>query len=160
MLEARIEIPDKIAAEGFKRAMTPSAVPQIASYYGNKLALLWVIIAIVDGLAGSGELIFYHLLTMIGVWIAASVLRYLEWSKEIARTPGWSFEVSLDDDGVTITRDTTDVKRRVGWSFYKNYVEYDKYLQIEDRDGNFSFLPKTPELLKVIEFTKEKIPEK
>ena len=157
MVEARIEITDEIAAKGFKKAMAASAIKQIASYYGNTLAILWVIVAIVDGIAGVGELIFYHLLAMIGIWIVASMLRYREWSKEIARTPGWSFDAWLDEDGVT-TR--TDGERRVSWNFYRNYVEYDTYLQIEDETGNFTFLPKTPHLHQVIEFTKGKIPEK
>ena len=161
MPEARIEIPDEIAAKGFKRAMTPSALSQIASHYGNNLAIVWVVIAIVDGIFGAGQLIFYHLIAMIGLWIAASFLRYREWSKLISLSKGWSFHARLDEEGITTTRDhAADEETRVSWSFYKNYVEYETYLQIEHDDGNFSFLPKTPELFELIEFTKRKIPEK
>ncbi|HEX6126949.1 MAG TPA: hypothetical protein VFZ23_16365 [Pyrinomonadaceae bacterium] len=159
MLEARIEISDELAARGFKRAMTPLAAPQIAAYYGNKLALVWVVVAIVDGIAGASHLIFYHLLALIAVWVAASLMRYHEWSAEIGRTKGWSFHAKLDEGGVTTKHQDPD-EQRVSWSFYKNYVEYDSYLQIEDENGSFSFIPKNPELFALIEFTKRKIPEK
>ncbi|HEX6280076.1 MAG TPA: hypothetical protein VFZ49_08710 [Pyrinomonadaceae bacterium] len=159
MLEARIEISDELAAKGFKRAMTPSAASQIAAYYGNKLAMVWVVVAIVDGIGGAGHLIFYHLLALTAVWVAASLMRYHEWSAEIGRMKGWSFHAKLDEGGVT-TKHADPDEQRVSWSFYKNYVEYDAYLQIEDEDGNFSFIPKTPELFPLIEFTKRNISEK
>lgn len=159
MLEARVEIPDELAGKGFKRAMTPTAVPQIAAYYGNRLAALWVVIAIADGLAGAGHLIPYHLAVMVVVWIGATLLRYNEWSKEILAMKGWSFLATLDEEGVT-TKHDVPLEHRIAWSHYKNYVEYETYMQIEDVDGHFSFLPKTPELFQLIEFTKGKIPAK
>ena len=159
MLEARIEIPDELAAKGFMRAVRPAAVPRIAAYYGNRLAAIWVAIAIADGLAGAGELIPYHLFVIALVWIGACAFRYREWSKEIASTKGWTFLAKLDEEGVTTRHDIPD-ERRVAWSYYKNYVEYDTYVQIEDENGQFSFLPKSPELFELIEFTKRKIPAK
>lgn len=159
MLEGRIEISDELAAEGFKRAMRRSALVQITSYYGNNLALIWVFVAIVDGIVGAPQLIFWHGLMMIAIGIAASAKKYFDWARDISNLKGWGFRAVLDEDGVTTFSDVS-AEQRVNWSHYKNYVEYDSYLQIEDQTGNFSFLPKTPELIQLIEFTKRKIPEK
>lgn len=160
MLEARVEIPDDIASPGFKRAKTPGALLQIASQYGYNLVVIWAVVAFVDLILRAGYLILPHLAVLTGLWIAATIYRYFAWSKEIAQTRGWTFYAQLDDHGVTLRRDPTEGETRVSWSFYKNYVEYETYLQIEDSTGNFSFLPKTPELFELIEFTKTKIPEK
>ena len=160
MLEAKIEIPDELAAKGFRRAMDTKSAVEITAYYGQSLAVVWILIVVVDGLMGAGHLIPYHLLALLGLWAFASIRRYRDWSRQVAGMKGWSFLARLDEVGVTTVTDGLSDERRWDWSYYKNYVEYDTYLQIENENGDFSFLPKTPELFEIIEFTKRKIPER
>jgi len=159
MLEAQVEIPDALASEGYKRAMALRAVGQIGGYYSRNLAVIWVVIAIADAFANAGHLIFYHFLFLLAVAAVATAMRHYDWSKEVAAMKGWTFHAKLDDDGVVTQYSLLPSEHR-GWEFYRNYVEYDSYLQIEDQNGGFSFLPKTPELFEIIEFTRSKIPEK
>ncbi len=157
MLEAHIEIEDKLAAKGFKRAMRNKAIAELAHYYATNLVIVWIIIAIADGIFGAGHLIFPHLLFIIGLCVAATILGYFDWVKRIDQTKGWSFHAKLDEQGVI-----TDISQetRYNWNYYKNYKEYEDYLQIESSEGTFTFVPKTPELSEMIEFTKQKIPRK
>ena len=159
MLETQVEISDALASKGYRKAMSTKAFVQISAYYGQQLAIVWVIIAIADALADAEYLISYHLLVFIAIWIVASAMRYRSWTKEVEAMKGWSFVAKLDERGV-VTNFTSSDEQRYDWSFYKNYVEYETYLQIEDENGGFSFLPKTPELFEAIEFTKQKIPAK
>ena len=157
MLEAQIEIEDKLAAKGFKRALQSRAIRDYAKFYAQYLVIIWIVIAIADGIYGAGHLIFPHLLFIAGLWIVATVFGYLDWSNKIAQTKGWSFHAKLDEQGVIITRSENE---RLNWNFYKNYKEYEDYLQIECTNGNFTFVPKSPELFELVEYTKEKIPRK
>lgn len=157
MLEAQIKIEDDLAAKGFKRALKNRAITDHAKFYGNYLLTVWVFIAVIDGLFGAGELIFVHLLAIAFLWLAATAYGYNRWLKQIDNVKGWEFHAKLDEQGViTGTLD----EQRMNWNFYKNYVEYDDYLQIESTDGDFTFVPKTPELFEIVEFTKQKIAEK
>ncbi len=157
MLEAQIQIEDELAAKGFKRALRGKAIRDIAKFYANYLVIIWVIIAVADGLMGAGHLIFAHLIVILGLWIVATTLGYYDWTKRIAETKGWSFHAKLDEQGV-ITNISNE--NRMNWNFYKSYKEYEDYLQIESSEGNFTFVPKTPELFELVEFTKQKIPRK
>lgn len=157
MLDAHIEIEDKLAAKGFKRAMRSKAIIDIAHYYATNLVVVWIIIAIADGIFGAGHLIFPHLLFIIGLGIVATVYGYFDWVKRIEQTKGWSFYAKLDEQGV-ITN--LSQENRFNWNYYKNYKEYEDYLQIESSEGTFTFVPKTPELSEIVEFTKQKIPRK
>lgn len=159
MPEAQIEISDTLASTGYKRAMAYRAIVQIGAQYGREAAVIWVVVSIADAIAGAEHLITYHLAFLIAVGLVATATRYYQWKKEVAQMKGWSFHARLDEDGVTINY-TLPQEQRYGWNFYKNYVEYDSYLQIEDESGGFSFVPKTPELFELIELTKRKIPEK
>ena len=158
MLEARITIDDDLAARGFKRAMSTKAIVDISAHYAWMLTIVWMIVSVVDGFFNAGELITVHLLFLTGLWIFATARRYFEWSRETASMKGWSFDAVVDELGVIVRRSFEE--EQVSWSSYKNYVEFDHYLQIEDENGNFSFLPKTPELFEIVEFTKQKILEK
>lgn len=157
MLEATIKIEDELAAKGFKRAMQGKALKDNAKFYANYLVIVCVVIALADGFMGAGHLIFTHLTVIFGLWIVATAYGYLDWSKRVSQTRGWSFHAKLDEQGVVVTRSENE---RLNWNFYKNYKEYDDYLQIECTNGNFTFVPKTPELFEIVEFTKEKIPRK
>ena len=122
MLEAQIKIEDDLAAKGFKRAMQEKAIADNAKFYGSYLIVVWIVIAIADGLMDAGNLIFPHLLVIFGLWIVATVYGYLDWSKRVAQTKGWSFHARLDEQGV-ITKMSLNEERR-NWNFYKNYKEY------------------------------------
>ena len=122
MLEAQIKIEDDLAAKGFKRAMQEKAIADNAKFYGSYLIVVWIVIAIADGLMDAGDLIFPHLLVIFGLWIVATVYGYLDWSKRVAQTKGWSFHARLDEQGV-ITKMSLNEERR-NWNFYKNYKEY------------------------------------
>lgn len=158
MLEANIEIKDELAAKGFRKALRIKAIKDHAAFYGSYLIVIWIVIAVADGLLGAGHLIFPHLLVIVGLWGVATAHGYLDWTKRIAQTKGWRFYAKLDEQGV-ITKWALDEERR-NWNFYKSYREYDDYLEIESQSGQFTFVPKTPELFEMIEFTKEKIPRK
>ncbi|HSK72213.1 MAG TPA: hypothetical protein VK892_10990 [Pyrinomonadaceae bacterium] len=157
MLEAHIQIDDELAAKGYKRALKGKAIRDIAKFYSNYLIVIWVVVAVADGLMGAGHLIFPHLVVIFGLWIAAIFLGYNQWTKQVAAIKGWSFYAKLDEQGVIITRSENE---RLNWNFYKNYKEYDDYLEIESSQGEITFLPKTPELFEVVEFTKQKISQK
>jgi hypothetical protein len=118
-----------------------------------------VVISVADALANAPHLITYHFAVLAGMLIVAIALQYRKWSKEVDDLEGWSYHAALDDEGVVTTSDTGDTQR-MQWSDYKHYVEFDTYLQIEHVDGGFSFIPKSPELFDLIEFTRTKIAEK
>jgi V8-like Glu-specific endopeptidase len=157
MLEVQIKIEDELAAKGFKRALKNKAIIDHATFYGNYLAVVWIVVAFADGLMGAGHLIFPHLLVIAGLWLVATAYGYSKWLNQISQIKGWDFYAKLDEQGIITTRENEE---RMNWNYYKNYVEYEDYLQIETTDGTFTFVPKTPELFEVVEFTKQKIAEK
>jgi hypothetical protein len=157
MIEAHVQIDDELAVKGFKRALRAKAIKDISHYYATNLMIVWMVIAVADVVLGAAHLMFSHFLVMAGLWIVASVAGYYDWTKRIAQTKGWSFDAKLDEQGVIIN---ASQKNRVNWDHYTGYKEYDDYLQIEAGEGEISFLPKTPELFEVIEFTKQMISRK
>jgi len=62
-----------------------------------------------------------------------------------SKTVGWEFDAILDDQGVR-TLSEVESETRHDWTYYKSYKEYDEYLQIDDEDGNTTFLPKIESL--------------
>ena len=159
MLEAQVEISDALAARAYKKAMSHAALSQIAGYYSRNIAILWVVVSIADAIADSAHLITYHFAFLTATLIAAVALQYRKWSKEVDDVKGWSYHAALDEEGVVTTSGTGETQR-MQWSDYKQYVEFDTYLQIDHEDGGFSFVPKSPELFDLLEFTKTKIAEK
>jgi hypothetical protein len=157
MLEAHIKIDKELASRGWLRAMKFRAIRDISYYYASRLMGIWIVILVVNGLMGAPELNGYHLAALGAVWIGASVWRYLEWKKDVNAMAGWEFDAVLDGASVTVTSDSSATRL---WSDYKSLREFEDYLEIEDEQGNFSFLPKHPELSELIEFTKQKIPAK
>jgi hypothetical protein len=81
------------------------------------------------------------------------------------KTEGWEFIAKLDDTGVTtrapqdVIQDAMNEESRYEWSFYQSFKDYEDYLQITDINGGITFVPKTVELMELVEFTKNKIPE-
>jgi hypothetical protein len=157
MLEAHIKIEKELAVEGFRRALKFKAVKDISYFYGLRLMIVWIVISLANALAGEEHLSGYHGLFLIAVWIAFSVHVYYKWHRDLGDTEGWEFYAQLDEFGVTTT---ADGENRNEWNFYSSYIEHEDYLQINDTDGGITFLPKTPELTELVEFTKRKISEK
>ena len=155
--EAHIKIDKELATRGWLRSMRFRAIKDISYFYASRLMAIWIVILITNGLFGGTYLNGYHLAALEIVWIVASVWRYLEWKKEIEGMSGWDFHAVLDEAGVTMCSDTSSVR---SWSEYKSLREFEDYIEIEDEQGKFSFLPKYPELDEIIEFTKTKIPAK
>lgn len=154
MLEANIKIDDELAAKGFKRALKFKAMRDIAYHYGIRLMIIWLVLMFANGIMNAPHLNTIYLMFLAGLWLIASAYSYYDWARKIDYTKGWSFYAKIDELGVTTN---VDHEARYEWSFYKNYKEFDDYLQIEDINGGISFLPKKPELFEIIEFTKRKI---
>ncbi|HEX8250814.1 MAG TPA: hypothetical protein VF599_21755 [Pyrinomonadaceae bacterium] len=157
MIEAQIQIDDELAVKGYRKALRYKAAKDIAYFYASKLMIVWVVIAVADALFGAEHLIKPHFFFLLALGAAASVYSYRDWNKKISELKGWSFSARLDEMGVATT---SPQESWYEWSSYAGYREFDDYLEIERLPGEISFLPKTPELFQVIEFTKEKIPAK
>lgn len=158
MIVAHVTIEKELAVRGWRRALRFRSIKNISYFYAVRLTIVWIIISIVNGIFDDGRLTGYHLLALTIVWLVATLARYINWYREIGEnTVGWEFDVVLDDDGVT-SKSHSSMTRN--WSFYKQYREYDDYLEIEDSDGNITFLPKTNDMQELVEFTKAHIAER
>jgi|SRR5215213_994740 len=157
MIEAHIRIDDELAVKGYRKALRFQALKNHAYFYSSKLAVVWAVIAFADALFDAAYLITPHFFFLLALSVAATVYGYFQWDKKIAAMRGWSFDARLDEMGVTTMNPHENWYE---WSSYKGYREFEDYLEIERLPGEISFLPKTPELFEVIEFTKEKIPPK
>ena len=157
MPEAHVRIEKELAVEGFRRALKFSAVKDISYYYGLRLMVVWIVISLANALAGEEHLSGYHGLFLLAIWIAVSVHGYYKWHRDLGDTEGWEFYAQLDELGVTTT---VNGENRNEWNFYSSCIEHEDYLQINDTRGGITFLPKTPELAELVEFTKRKIPVK
>jgi hypothetical protein len=157
MIEAQVKIDDELAVKGYRKALRFKALKEHAYYYSSKLAVVWVVVAFADALFGAPHLIAPHFFFLLALSVAATAYGFFQWDKRIGELKGWSFYARLDEMGVT-TRNPQE--NWYEWNSYAGYREFDDYLEIERLPGEISFLPKTPELFQVIEFTKEKIPPK
>lgn len=157
MIEAQVQVDDELAVKGYRKALRRKAVDDIIAFYTPRLLVVWLVVAFVDVVADVGHLIIPHMLALLALTVAAAIHNYLDWDKRVAQMKGWSFYARLDEMGVT-TRSPQE--NWYEWSSYKGYREFDDYLEIERLPGEISFLPKTPDLFRAIEFTKEKIPRK
>lgn len=162
MLEAQIKIDHELAVKGFRRALRFKAFQDISYFYAVRLMAVWLVVSLVNALWDRGGLTTIHLIFLAVLWLIVSIHDYYKWHKELAgRTEGWEFIAKLDDGGVA-TRLIQDPQEEVrqDWDFYQSYRDYEDYIQINDTGGGITFLPKTPGLKEIIEFTKNKIPEK
>ncbi len=158
MIEAEIHLSDELAAKALLRSQKRKAIKDSIKILGGFLGLVWIIVAILDFVYQTGSLIFFHFVFLFGLFLILVVTEYYLWKKKIAETNGWSFHAKLDDQEVVVTYTYPEIRRY--WASYKSYEEFDEYLQIESMNGEISFVPKTPELFDLIEFTKRRIPRK
>ena len=158
MLEARIRIDRDLIIKGHKKAYGLKTLGEYASFYSWRLLVVWLAIAVVDGLKNQGDLIGLHLYVIAGFAVAGSVHGYYDWVKRLSQSArDWELHVVLDDEGVILKNEND---RRIDWDSYIYFKEYEDYLEITHSSGEISFLPKKDEIADVIVFTKSKIPAK
>jgi hypothetical protein len=157
MLEAHIQIDDDLAAKGYRRALQSKAIADICNHYAKNLLIVYMFVAAADAILDAPDLIWSHFLCLCVLWVFACIYGYSDWTKRVAQTRGWSFHAKLDELGVTTDNSQ---ETRNNWNFYTSYKEYEDYLQIDNSEGAVTFLPKTPELFEIVEFTKQKIPRR
>ena len=156
MIEVHIPIDRDLIIKGYKKAYAMQVLQNGAAFYSWRAFIVFLVIAIVDVIYKSGNLIGIHLYVITGLAFVASLYHYFDWLKQVSTNARDSeLHVVLDDDGV-ILKDEAD--RRIEWSSYKYFKEYEDYLEITNSSGEISFLPKNNDLANVIIFTKSKIP--
>ncbi len=156
MIEGKVKVDQSIAAKAYKRAMWFDAVKSLTYFHGIRLAIVWFTITIVNGFFGQEFLNTYHGYTLFVILIGFVLYDYQQWSKKIDETRVEDYVAKLDELGVQIDREF--VEERYDWDLYKNYEEYEDYIQINFVNGGMTIIPKTNELYEVIQFTKTKIP--
>ena len=158
MIEANILIDRDLTIKGYKRAYGMQALRNGASFYSGRAFVVFLAVAIVDTLYGAGQVVSAHLYVLAALAVGASVYHYFDWLRKLsADARDHEFQVVLDDAGVTIKNEND---KRIEWSAYAYFKEFEDYLEITDTAGDVSFLPKRDELADVIVFTKTKIPNK
>ena len=156
MIEAKVLIPKNIVAKAYLNSDTPYSYLKHIKVSALPYFMAWTGVILVNIITGNKDLIFWHLLaiSVFGVLYATYIYKEYE---EMYSSNGNDIEyyVRLDNSGVYINQP----EQYTSWDEYKSYVEYDDYIQINSNNG-VTFLPKTEELKDVIQFTKEKIPNK
>ncbi|MBA3769379.1 MAG: hypothetical protein H0X08_02555 [Blastocatellia bacterium] len=158
-LSAHIKIDKDLAVKGYRRALRYGAFGTYLYWYAIRLTVLWVLIAMADGIGGEKDLAPLHAGVLLLVCLGATIYDYIQWYRGIETTiTGWEFDATLDEDGVkTHTEVPSDAE--YSWDFYTGYREYDDYLEIHDSNKQVTFVPKTVVLAEVVAITKEKIPK-
>ena len=156
MIEAKVFLPKHIAAKGHINSNKPYVfskhlINSIPPYF-----FAWASVILIDVTTDNANLVWWHFISILFFAFLLSSYNYVkleEFYKSTARE--MEYDVQLDDSGVYIK----NPDKHISWDNYLNYVEYEDYIQINSVGGT-SFLPKTDELKEVIDFTKQKIPNK
>jgi hypothetical protein len=128
-----------------------------AAFYNMRAFYVFLAVAATDAFFGAGELIGAHLCVITALAFGASGHHYFDWLKKVNESAAdFELDVILDDEGVTFKPDS---KRRA-WSEYDYFKDYGDYLEITDKAGEISFLPKRDAYAEAIIFTKSKIAHK
>jgi len=158
MIEANILIDRDLIIKGYKRAYGLTALKNGAAYFSSLGFWAFIAVALVDVAFGGAHLIGAHLVAITVLAIAAALYHYFDWVRQVERNAkDYELDVILDDDAVTIKNSDN---KRIEWSAYAYFREYEDYLEITDRAGEISFLPKRDEYARAIVFTKTKIPNR
>jgi len=159
-IKVHVKIEKELAIKAWRRAMRFKAFDRLLYFYATRLTIVWLVVATVDAINNEKDLAPFHLGSLAIVCIVACIYGYIKWYLEVeSKTVGWEFDAILDDQGVR-TLSEVESETRHDWTYYKSYKEYDEYLQIDDEDGNTTFLPKIESLAEAISITKTKIPSK
>ncbi|MBS1797371.1 MAG: hypothetical protein JSS81_26350 [Acidobacteria bacterium] len=155
MIEAHILIDRELVFKGRKKAYGRRALGDGASFYSMRAFYVFLVVAAVDGLYAGAHLIGPHLVAISALAIGAAFYHYFDWLKRLeAAAADFELHVVLDDDGVTFKNEPKTFR---SWNDYAFYREYGDYLEITDKAGEISYLPKRDEYAAVIVFTKSKI---
>jgi len=158
MIEANILIDRDLVIKGYKRAHGITTLKNAASFYSWRAFFVFLAVAFADAFFGGAHLIGVHLCVISALAIGASFYQYFDWLNRLsASAADYELDVILDDEGVTIKNDRD---KRIEWSSYDYFKEFEDYLEITDKAGEISFLPKKDEYARAIVFTKTKIPSK
>ena len=159
-LSGHIKIEKQLAVKAYRRALRFSAFNTYAYYYAVRLVVVGLLIAMADAVWEERDLIPRHAAVLGIIWLGITLFEYIRWHYDLEKkTEGWEFDATLDDTFVK-TYAKVEAEREVPWDFYTSYREYEDYLEIRDSDSQVTFIPKTPELIEMINFTKEKIPNR
>jgi hypothetical protein len=157
MIEKEITIPKNITIKGVLKSTKYTSF--IEDLRGSINLLLFGAggIILVDLISGNGHLIIWHILSLLIVSGLISLFLHMQWKNDLLqKTKDHTYTVKLDETGVQIISEPKNYK----WGDYLYYVEYEDYLLIMNKEVGISFLPITPELSDIIEYTKKKIPNK
>lgn len=155
MIEARINIERDLVIKGYKTAYARQVLRDGAWFYSFRAFFVYLAIAAADAFYGGAHLIGVHLYVISALAVGASLYHYFDWLKKLsAAAKDSELHVVLDDEGVTVK---SDGDKHIGWDSYAYFKEYDDYLEITDKAGEISFVPKRDEYADTIIFTKSKI---
>lgn len=159
-LSGRIKIEKELAIKGYRRALRFSALNSFAYYYAVRLVVVGLLIAIADAFWDGRDLIPRHAAVLGIVWLGITLFEYVRWYRDLdTKTEGWDFDATLNDTGVK-TFAKVEAENEYPWDFYTSCREYEDYLEIRDSNAQVTFVPKTPELMELVNFTKEKIQDR
>lgn len=154
MIETKITVDRETIIKGYKKAYSLRVLRDGASFYNLRAFFVFLAVAAVDAFLGASELIGAHLCVITALAIGASFYHYFDWLKKVEISAAdYDLDVILDDEGVTFKPDG----RRIEWDEYAYFKEYEDYLEITNKSGDISFLPKRDEYVRAIIFTKSKI---
>lgn len=158
MIEANILIDRELVIKGYKQAHGLQVLRDGAAFYSVRAFWVYLAVALADVFFGAGHLVGAHLVVISALAVGASFYHYFNWINQLnASAKDYRLDVVLDDEGVTIKNDND---KRIGWDDYAYFKEYGDYLEITNKTGEISFLPKRDEYAKAVIFTKTKIPNR
>ena len=158
MIEKLITIDRETAIKAYKKAHRPALIKNLVAGYGGLGFSLFIMVALIDMVFDSRHLIVAHLLAIFGLITVICIYLYFQWVEQLTKTmKDYDLDVILDDEGVTIRNNNN---KRIAWNEYAYFKEYEDYLEITNKTGEVSLLPKRDEYARVIVFTKTKIPNK
>ncbi len=159
-LSGHIKIDKELAVKGYRRALRFSAFNTYSYYYAVRLVVVGLAIAMADAFWDERDLIPRHAAVLGVVWLGITLFEYIRWYHDLGtKTEGWEFDATLDDTGVK-SYAKVEAENKYAWDFYTSCREYEDYLEIRDSNGQVTFVPKTQELNDLVNFTKEKIPNR
>lgn len=155
MIEALILIDRELAIKGYKKAHRLASMKNLTVLYGGLGVGIFLAVALVDIIFDSRHLLGAHLLAVFGLMLVTGIYHYFQWVEQLTKNmKDYELDVVLDDEGVTLKNNHD---RRIGWDAYAYFKEYEDYLEITNKAGEISLLPKKDEYARAIVFTKTKI---
>ncbi len=156
MVEANIVVPKSIWIDAQRYALRYVAFFNIMKFYAWRFVVVWISIAIVDGIAKQSELISEHFKVLFLLWVIACFSSYINWYLGLNKAvSSFSFHAKLENGGVY----TQYPESFIPWSTYYSIVDRGGYYLIRGRNG-ISVLPKDEKLKHVVELSLKNIPNR